>query len=119
MFQLAAKQVTFVDREFKKGDVIPFHGELRIVTQYPAGNTHIDYLIQDYDLDMHVEAADGRLDAADVNSIVVERKRSLFQRSRATKLGPRGAIRSSLSVIQAYWRRFGTIPPFGGRRPAA
>ena len=59
--------------------------------------------------------SDARLDASDVNRIVIERKASLFHPwTRPTRLGPRNAIRSSLSVIQAYWKRFREIPPFAG-----
>lgn len=56
---------------------------------------------------------DRRLDTTDVTSIVVERKRSIFNpRGTSIRLGPRRNVRSSLSVIQAYWKRFCTIPPF-------
>lgn len=30
ILSINAKQIAFVDREFKKGDVIPFHGEIRV-----------------------------------------------------------------------------------------
>lgn len=58
-------------------------------------------------------AADGRYAGSEVTSIVVERKPSRFRpRGTPTRLGPRTNVRSSMSVIQAYWKRFCTIPPF-------
>ena len=56
--------------------------------------------------------ADVALAGSDVNSIVVERKSRFRPRSPAIRLGPRANVRSSLSVIQAYWKRYCTIPPF-------
>lgn len=58
--------------------------------------------------------ADLRFDASDVTRVVVQRKR-FFRKDTATiELGPRENVRSSLSVIQAYWKRFCSIPPFCG-----
>lgn len=56
--------------------------------------------------------ADVALAGSDVKTIVVERKSRFRPRSSAIRLGPRANVRTSLSVIQAYWKRYCTIPPF-------
>lgn len=60
--------------------------------------------------------ADSRLAGAEVTSIVVQRRSRFRPRGAATRLGPRTNVRSSMSVIQAYWKRFCTIPPFCAKR---
>jgi hypothetical protein len=59
--------------------------------------------------------ADAKLGEADVRTIVVGRKTSLLRpRQKPIELGPRETIRSSFSVIRAFWKRFGSIAPFSG-----
>lgn len=56
---------------------------------------------------------DARFDSSDVKRVVVKRRARLFRRTPpATELGPREHVRSSLSVIRAYWKRYCTIRPF-------
>lgn len=57
--------------------------------------------------------ADSRLDASGVTTVAVQRSSGVFRSvKRTTTLGPRDRVRSSLSVIAAYWKRFCSIPPF-------
>ena len=59
--------------------------------------------------------ADAKLGDADVRAIVVGRKNSLLRpRQKKMELGPRENVRSSFSVIRAFWKRFGSIAPFSG-----
>lgn len=59
--------------------------------------------------------ADAKLGEADVRTIVVGRKTSLLRpRQKRMELGPRENVRSSFSVIRAFWKRFGSIAPFSG-----
>ena len=58
---------------------------------------------------------DAKLGESDVRTIVVGRKSSLLRpRQKKMELGPRENIRSSFSVIRAFWKRFGSIAPFSG-----
>ena len=58
--------------------------------------------------------ADERLRESDVRALVIGR-RSLFRpMRRPIELGPRDHLRSSLSVIRAFWRKFDTLRPFAG-----
>ena len=58
-------------------------------------------------------AVDARLSEAEVRAIAVGRKSSLLRpRQKRVELGPRGNLRSSFSVIRAFWKQFGSIAPF-------
>ena len=57
--------------------------------------------------------ADAKLSASEARTIVVGRKSSLLRpRQKMVELGPRENVRSSFSVIRAFWKRFGSIAPF-------
>ena len=59
--------------------------------------------------------ADAKLSESDVRTILVGRKSSLLRpRQKMMELGPRRNLRSSFSVIRAFWKRFGSIAPFSG-----
>ena len=59
--------------------------------------------------------ADAKLGDADVRTITIGRKNSLLRpRQKKMEIGPRENIRSSFSVIRAFWKRFGSIAPFSG-----
>lgn len=59
--------------------------------------------------------ADAKLGESEVRTIVVGRKSSLLRpRQKKVELGPRENVRSSFSVIRAFWKRFGSIAPFSG-----
>jgi hypothetical protein len=59
--------------------------------------------------------ADAKLGESEVRTIVVGRKPSLLRpRQKMMELGPRENVRSSFSVIRAFWKRFGSIAPFSG-----
>ena len=59
--------------------------------------------------------ADAKLEEAEVRTIVVGRKSGLLRlRPKPMELGPRENVRSSFSVIRAFWKRFGSIAPFSG-----
>ena len=59
--------------------------------------------------------ADARLSESDVRTIVIGRKTSLLRpKQKKVELGPRENVRSSFSVIRAFWKRFGSIAPFSG-----
>ena len=56
---------------------------------------------------------DARFDSSDVKRLLVKQRARLFRRTPpATELGPREHVRSSLSVIRAYWKRYCTIRPY-------
>ena len=58
-------------------------------------------------------SADARLGESDVRSIIIGRKSSLLRPlQKKVELGPRQNVRSSFSVIRAFWKRFGSISPF-------
>ena len=58
-------------------------------------------------------AADAKLNESDVRAISVGRKSSLLRPlQKKVELGPRANVRSSFSVIRAFWKRFGSIAPF-------
>lgn len=60
-------------------------------------------------------APDARLGEAAVRTIEVGRRSSLLRpRQKKIELGPRENVRSSFSVIRAFWKRFGSIAPFSG-----
>ena len=57
--------------------------------------------------------SDARFESSDARRLVIGRKPRLFRKSRpSTQLGPRDHLRSSQSVIRAYWKRFCTIRPY-------
>lgn len=56
--------------------------------------------------------SDERLRDAGVRTLVVGRRSLLRPTRRPIELGPRDAVRSSLSVIRALWRKFGTLSSF-------
>jgi len=58
---------------------------------------------------------DAKLGESDVRTIAIGRKSSLLRpRQKKIELGPRQNVRSSFSVIRAFWKRFGSIAPFSG-----
>ena len=58
--------------------------------------------------------ADAKL-GEEARTITIGRKSSLLRpRQKKMELGPRENIRSSFSVIRAFWKRFGSIAPFSG-----
>ena len=57
---------------------------------------------------------DRTFDEASVRRLIVRRKKRLRRDETAADLGPRDLVRSSLSVVRAFAKRFTEIPPFGG-----
>lgn len=57
---------------------------------------------------------DRRLDAADVTGITIPRRPTRKDKHpEAIRIGPRGKVRSSLSVARALGKWFGRVPPYG------